>query len=83
MDVSQILITPDFSKINFSVFVSKPILYLLLALFFIVYAILASILFFHWRAYGMRSKSILIAETLFLFVSLILFVTAGVTLTYF
>lgn len=83
MDLSQVLIVPSFKNINFSVFLSRPILLIVLVLFFLVYSVLSSVIIYHWNAYGMKSYGILAMESLFLFVSLVLFVIAGTAMTYF
>lgn len=74
---------PVFPDLNLSFFVSAPALVIILVLYSIVYAITTGVLVYHWSVYGMRSPGILVAETLFLFVSLCLFVFAGLSITYF
>ena len=83
MDLSDVLIVPTFNNINLSVFISRPILLVLLVIFFLIYSVLSGVILYHWKAYGMRSHGILLAESLFLFVSLVLFVIAGTAMTYF
>ena len=77
------LFIPALPHISWSVFINTPILIIILTLFFIVYAIITSILMYHWSAYGMKSSGILVGQTLFLFVSVILFVIAGLAVHYF
>lgn len=48
----------------------------LLFLFTIFYLIASGILFYHWETYGMKNKSIVFANIVFLLVSLILFIFA-------
>ena len=74
---------PVFPHIDVSSFINTPTLLIILVLFFIAYAIVSGILMYHWSAYGMKSQGVLIAETLFLFVSVILFVIASLGLYYF
>lgn len=63
--------------------IGKPIIWVLFALFIIGYAIITGILIYHWRKYGMSNKNIILAETLFLIVSGILFVLAFISLSLF
>lgn len=81
--IPEIFSTPDFGNFKLSVFINKPLLSGILLVYFIVYVSLGGILFYHWRKYGMRSSSVIFAETAFLFVSLILFVLAGVAISYY
>ncbi len=83
MDFREMLIIPSFENINFSVFIGRPILLIFLFCFFLIYSILSLIIIYHWHAYGMRSYGVLIAESLFLSVSVGLFIFAGLSLTYF
>ncbi len=83
VNLSQLLSLPDFGKINVSTFITRPILSLVLFVYLVGYISLGSILFYHWRKYGMRSTSVIFAETAFLLVSLVLFVLAGVAVSYY
>lgn len=83
VNLSQILTAPDFSKINISTFISRPILSIALFVYLIGYVSLGSVLFFHWKKYGMNSTSVIFAETAFLLVSIVLFVLAGVAVSYY
>lgn len=56
---------------------------IVLVLFFIAYIIISAVLFYHWTSYGMRSAGILVGETLFTLVSVVLFVVAGLAIHYF
>ena len=76
-------IMPVFPHINLPLFINKPVLLGILALFFIVYSVITGVLMYHWSAYGMKSQGVLVAETFFLFVSVILFVIAGLGISYF
>ena len=38
---------------------------------------------YHWSAYGMKSQGVFVAETVFVFISLILFFVAGLGISYF
>ena len=81
MQISNLI--PAFPHINISSFIDKPILLIILALFFIAYASVSGVLMYHWSAYGMKSQGVLVAETLFLFISVILFVISGLAIYYF
>lgn len=77
------LSVPGFSWFDASFVINDVTLSIVFVLFFIVYLIISSILFYHWRAYGRKSHSILVAESLFVFVSGVLFVVAGLSVYYF
>ncbi len=83
MDTADILIVPKFSNINFSIFLSRPVLLVVLVVFFLIYSVLSGVILYHWKSYGMKGSGVLLAESLFLFVSLVLFVVAGISVTYF
>ena len=76
---SDILSFPAFSL---SFLASPSILMVLLAFFFVFYCIISAILMYHWSAYGMRNPGILIAESLFVLISLVLFMVASLSLSY-
>lgn len=82
-NISKVISVPNFGNIKIDTFLSRPILSIVLIVYLIGYISLGTILFYHWRAYGMKSSSIVFAETAFLFVSLILFVLAGVSISYY
>jgi len=73
----------SFSIPNFFFFINTPVLIGVLVLFSIAYAVTTGVLIYHWSMYGMRNPGILVAETLFLFVSLALFVFSGLAISYF
>ena len=77
------LILPDLPHIHLSLFVNAPVLFGILILFFAFYVTVSSVLMYHWSAYGMRSSGILVGETLFLFVSVVLFVISVLSIHYF
>jgi hypothetical protein len=58
-----------FSLINPNIHISKGVLGLILLLFLVVYGSISSVLFYHWRRYGMHSASVVFAELVFLLVS--------------
>ncbi len=72
-----------FSSFSLAFLISPMTLYIVLILFGVVYIIVTSVLMYHWSAYGMRSPGILIGETLFVLVSLILFMVASLAIYYF
>ncbi len=77
------LTLPTLPHINLSFFINTPVLMIVLVLFFIAYIIISAVLFYHWTSYGMRSAGILVGETLFTLVSVVLFVVAGLAIHYF
>jgi len=56
---------------------------LILLFFAIFYIGISSILFYHWRKYGMKNRSIVLAELIFALVSIFLFYLAGVGIAIF
>ena len=80
---SQIL--PNFNMPNgvLSFIFSTPILLIILIIFFVFYVILSGVLMYHWSAYGMKNTEIFVVESLYIFVSLILFGMASLALYYF
>lgn len=59
-----------------------PIFFIIFIIFFVVYVIVSFILMYHWSAYGMRRSFILTAETVFVLVSLFLFIISFLSLNY-
>ncbi len=74
---------PPLPHLKLSLFLNIPILLIGLVAFAFFYAVVTSVLVYHWRSYGMNSQGILVAETVYFFVSVVLFVTAGVSLFYY
>lgn len=74
---------PMFNPVHLKVFINKPVLLGIFLIFFVIYFILSAVLFYHWHAYGMRSRGIVVAETLFFIVSIGLFVSAGLSIFYY
>ena len=70
-----------FDKLSF--LLNVPILLIIFAIFFVFYAIVSIVLFYHWSEYGMRHAGIYLAEAIFMVVSVLLFVVAGLALHYF
>lgn len=85
MEIPNVLPTtfPGFSSFHISVLVNKPVLLVMLGVYFFVYAIISGVLFYHWFAYGMRSRGIIVAESMFFFVSSVLFVMSGLAIFYY
>lgn len=81
--LSQLFLAPSFSNFTISTFINRPLLTGVLLVYLVGYVSLGGILFYHWRKYGMKSSSVIFAETAFLFVSLVLFVLAGVAVSYY
>ncbi len=80
---APLLQIPSIPYISFSWIVHTPFLLIILGVFFVFYSIITSVLLYHWSMYGMHGSSILVARTLFLFVSFLLFLSAGMSLIYF
>ena len=74
---------PNLPFLKLSFILNVPVLTGALIIFFIGYVILTSVLMYHWSAYGMRHQGVLIARTLFLLVSAVLFIIALLALSYF
>ena len=75
---------PDFTKfVNFSGFLGTPLLIIIFLLFTAFYVIVSLVLFYHWSKYGMRSSGIIIAETLYVFVSAVLLFFASLAVLYY
>ena len=62
---------------------NTPVLLVIFIIFSVFYIIVSAVILYHWSAYGMKSAGILIAETLFVFVSLVLLGVASLALYYF
>lgn len=77
-------VPPDFVRFfNFSILVNTPILIIIFIIFALCYTIVSVVLVYHWSRYGMKSPGIIIAEVLYLFVSLCLFFFASQALLYY
>jgi hypothetical protein len=76
------LTLPDFLKTPLSNIHSTTVLLGIFIIFSLIYITVSGILIYHWQAYGMNSKGIVIGRTLFLLVSVILyFIAVSVFLT--
>jgi len=79
--------TPPFiekvSEVFSYIITQTPALHIFFIAFFVFYLIISIILLYHWNAYGMKSQGIIVAETLYVFVSLALFFFASLALYYF
>ncbi len=80
---SPIISLPTLPSLHFAVALSPAVLMGILILFFILYLIVSSVLFYHWTTYGMGSHGILVGEILFLLVSVLLFLVAFLSATYY
>jgi hypothetical protein len=77
-------ITPSlFPRIELSLVLNKPVFIILWVIFFVGYAAVTSILIYHWSTYGMHNTKVITSETLFTTVSVVLFVVAGLAISYF
>jgi hypothetical protein len=72
---------PDFIKhINFNFLVNTPFLIAIFTLFALTYASVSVVLVYHWAKYGMKSRTVIFTEVLYLLVSLGLFWLASLSL---
>ncbi len=74
---------PEFSQVDLSVVINTPVLTFILLLFLLFYIIISGILMYHWSMYGMKSAKVFLVETVFLLVSVVLFVVSFLSLYYF
>ena len=63
--------------------VNSLLLWGILAIFLIAYCVVSSILVYHWRAYGMDTKAVALAQVIFFVVSALLFVAAMLAISAF
>ncbi len=82
MDYSSFVL-PNVFTFHLGLIINKPVLMVLFGLYFVLYATVSAVLVYHWTSYGMRSRGIIVGESLFYFVSAVLFVTAGLSIYYF
>ena len=73
---------PAIPHLSVSVVINLPILIGVLVVFFIVYCAVSSVVMYHWYSYGMSSPGILVAETLFFLVTVVMFMVSGLALSY-
>lgn len=69
-----------FAKLSF--LFSPLVFFLILLVFFVFYCIASGALWYHWSKYGMGRSEIRIVKTLFLFVSVALFIFAMLSISY-
>ncbi|MEI6842920.1 MAG: hypothetical protein WCK48_00200 [bacterium] len=84
-DVSIPKITPPQFPfaINVSTLLNGTSLSLFLFIFFVFYFIITCVLMYHWSRYGMGHQGVVVAETLFIFISVLLFIVASLSISYF
>lgn len=73
---------PPILDIKLSLILNTTVLSALLIIFSVFYVVVTSILLYHWSAYGMKTRGIVLAESVFLSVTLVLFCTSIVSLFY-
>jgi hypothetical protein len=76
-------ILPSLPHLSGTFFINFPVLLVILVLFFICYSVIVYVLIYHWNSYGMGNSGILAGESLFLIVSVALFVLGGLALHYY
>ena len=82
MQLNTIQPLPQFSLAKLSFLFNPPVLFVLLAVFFVLYLLASGALWYHWSKYGMGRSEIAIVKTLFVFVSAALFVFALLGISY-
>jgi len=73
---------PNF-HISMATFINTPVLWIIFGIFFIVYALISIVLVYHWIAYGMKSRGVIIGAVLFISVSIVLFSVSLSAIYYF
>ncbi len=83
METGQLTL-PTIPALKFSIIAITPdILLIVLGVFLFFYLIVSAVLFYHWSAYGMHSKGIVIGKTIFSIVSVILLLLSWFSITYY
>lgn len=77
------IIMPSLPGLNMNFFLGTQFLFVVLGVFFIIYLLISLVLFYHWTAYGMGSRGIVFSEIVFLAFSVLLFITAFLSATYY
>lgn len=74
---------PGLKAISFTFLSNMPVLLSIFVVFIVGYIIVSIVLFYHWSAYGMQHRGILLAEALYTAVSVVLLGVASLALHYF
>jgi len=74
---------PSFALLHLSFVLTPTVLIGLLFLFGVFYLVITGILFYHWVSYGMGNHGIYLAEILFITVSVLFFITAFLSASYY
>jgi hypothetical protein len=82
MQLASPQLLPQLSLAKLSLIFNPLTFSLILVVFFVLYLISASALWYHWSKYGMGRSEISIVKTLFVFVSFALFVFAMLGIYY-
>lgn len=77
------VVSPNFFNFDVGYIINKPVLFFLFLFYLVFYIAVSSVLIYHWSNYGMKSKGIVAARALFIFVSIFLLVVTGLTVYYF
>lgn len=77
------IVFPALPGLHFAITFGPSALLSILAIFSLGYIVISSILFYHWTAYGMGSHGIIVGELLFTIVSVLLFLTAFLSASYY
>lgn len=82
MELPQ-LVLPSLPSLNLAFVVNSYVLSIILIVFAAIYFVISSVLFYHWETYGLGSRGIIMAETLFVIVSVVLFIITFLSVSYF
>lgn len=81
MDIPKYTPPDFFQSINISFLTGRMVFFIILLVYAIFYLMVSSVLIYHWFKYGMKSSGIIVAQTLYIFVSVFLFAFAILALS--
>lgn len=73
---------PNIPGFHLDYIFTKPVLIIVLVIYFVIYSGISIVLFYHWSSYGMKNPGIMFARSLFVFVSIVLFVISTMLVYY-
>lgn len=82
MEINQLKIL-SFPQFHIDYLISKTALSFIFLSYLAIYIVVSIVLLYHWKTYGMRSAGVLLGRSLFLIVSLCLFVICFLAIYYF
>ncbi len=74
------MIFPVLPNFEASFLIGKPMLIVVYVVFILLYVLLSAVLIYHWSEFGMKSREVIFAESLFTLVSVILLLVAGLSI---